>query len=532
MRVNLPIPPAWRQALACLVLALLAVLFLYRDTAIAMVEIWHRSETYAHAFVVPPISLWLIWRQRSRLAQLQPSPAWGFLIAVAACACIWLLGELVFAHSMTQLALVGMLVFVVPAVLGLDISRLIAFPLGFLFFAVPMGDFMTPYLMEWTADFTVSALRLSGIPVYREGQDFVIPSGNWSVVEACSGIRYLMASVMVGTLFAYLNFNALKKRVLFVFVAFFLPILANWFRAYFIVMLGHFSGNKLAVGADHLVYGWVFFGIIMLAMFMVGARWSDPEQPVNAYGPVPGLTSSRALAPQWGTVLVVLALLCLPIRALTFLDNQNGAAEIQLRAPDLTAQGWQPVALPAHEWVPKYEKSAASRQQTYRKADLSGNDRAVTLFVAYYRAQSYQSKLISSGNELTRSQDQDWATVSQNVGHLQLHGISLPLRSAELRGRRVVDAGGMGHPQRLAVRYLFWVDGRLTSKDATAKLYGALSRLQGRGDDGAAIFVSAEQDEMGSADVLVEEFLRDNWGKLTQMLQLARDSAHNEALAR
>ncbi|TNY03004.1 archaeosortase/exosortase family protein, partial [Escherichia coli] len=70
--------------------------------------------------------------------------------------------------------------------------RRIAFPLGFLFFAVPFGDFLTPWLMERTADFTVVALRASGIPVFREGLEFIIPSGSWSVVQACSGIRYLM----------------------------------------------------------------------------------------------------------------------------------------------------------------------------------------------------------------------------------------------------------------------------------------------------------------------------------------------------
>ena len=56
---------------------------------------------------------------------------------------------------------------------------------------MPFGEFALPQMMEWTANFTVLALRLSGIPVFREGLQFVIPSGNWSVVEACSGVRYL-----------------------------------------------------------------------------------------------------------------------------------------------------------------------------------------------------------------------------------------------------------------------------------------------------------------------------------------------------
>ena len=79
---------------------------------------------------------------------------------------------------------------------------------------------MMPKLMEWTAWFTVLALRASGIPVYQEGLQFVIPSGNWSVVEACSGIRYIIASVTVGTLFAYLNYVTLRRRLIFIAISF------------------------------------------------------------------------------------------------------------------------------------------------------------------------------------------------------------------------------------------------------------------------------------------------------------------------
>ncbi len=93
-------------------------------------------------------------------------------------------------------------------VFGNDVTRRILYPLAFLFFAVPAGDFLMPTLMDHTADFTVMALRLSGVPVFREGNYFTIPSGNWSVVEACSGLRYLIASITLGVLFAYLNYRA------------------------------------------------------------------------------------------------------------------------------------------------------------------------------------------------------------------------------------------------------------------------------------------------------------------------------------
>ena len=185
------------------------------------------------------------------------------------------MGELTAVNALTQFALVATLILAIISTLGISVSRQIAFPLAFLLLSVPVGDFMMPKLMEWTAWFTVLALRASGIPVYQEGLQFVIPSGNWSVVEACSGIRYIIASVTVGTLFAYLNYVTLRRRLIFIAISFIVPVFANWLRAYMIVMIGHLSGNKLAVGVDHLIYGWVFFGIVIMAMFAIGARWSE-----------------------------------------------------------------------------------------------------------------------------------------------------------------------------------------------------------------------------------------------------------------
>jgi exosortase len=131
-------------------------------------------------------------------------------------------------------------------------------------------------------DFTVLALQATGIPVYREGNQFTIPSGNWSVVEACSGVRYLLASFMVGTLFGYLTYRSTRRRWIFAAISIAVPIFANWVRAYLIVLLGHLSGNKLAVGADHLIYGWVFFGVVVGLMYAVGTLWAEPEGPIKA----------------------------------------------------------------------------------------------------------------------------------------------------------------------------------------------------------------------------------------------------------
>ena len=60
-----------------------------------------------------------------------------------------------------------------------------------------------------------------------------------------------------------------------------MPIVANWLRAYMIVMIGHLSNNKLAVGVDHIIYGWVFFGLVMLLLFWVGSFWQESPRPLQ-----------------------------------------------------------------------------------------------------------------------------------------------------------------------------------------------------------------------------------------------------------
>ncbi|HZX31541.1 MAG TPA: exosortase A, partial [Rhodocyclaceae bacterium] len=239
------------------------------------------SETFAHGFLVVPIVLWLVWRQRDELAGLSPCPDHRALWAVLPIGLLWLAGSLVGSNAASQFALVALAATAVWALLGRQVARRLAFPLGFLFFAVPCGEFLLPVLMEWTARFTVLGLRLTGVPVYREGLDFVIPSGNWSVVEACSGIRYLIASVMVGTLFAYLNFRSIKRRLAFVAISAAVPLVANWVRAYLIVMIGHLSGNRLAHGVDHLIYGWVFFGVVVGLLLLAGSRFREEGGAVS-----------------------------------------------------------------------------------------------------------------------------------------------------------------------------------------------------------------------------------------------------------
>lgn len=523
-----PVPPAppaaprthaWRHALAPLVLLLAAIGLAFFDSFRAMEAIWSRSETFAHAYVVPPIALWLIWRQRAALAVQSPRPSPWLLFPFGLLALAWLVGQLVAVNAVTQLAATALLVLAVSLLLGVRVARVILFPLAYLFFAVPIGEFMIPPLMQGTADFTVAALRLSGIPVYREGLQFMIPSGSWSVVEACSGVRYLMASFMVGSLFAYLNYTSTKRRVIFALVSLAVPVIANWLRAYMIVMLGHVSGNQLAVGADHLVYGWVFFGVVITIVFLIGARWAEDPAPLPQPSPVQWQAAAAGWRP-WHVAVLAALLAALPQLALVVIDRGESTAEPRLAlAASSLAGNWRDAGTDGTAFKPTFRNPSAELLARFVADDATA---PVAVYLGYYRRQDAGRKLVSSDNVLVTSKDRRWNPVESRQRTVALpDGRALDVRETTLLQ---IGSASAAERERLVAWQFYWVNGTLTASDHGAKLLGAWHRLLGRGDDGAAIVLYAPDSPAQPAEAALKRFASANLAAIERALDATRSA--------
>ncbi len=460
----------------------LAVVFVFFDTARSMAHVWQRSATFSHGFVVVPIALWLAWRRRAALAAVPLRPSWPALGLVAAAGFGWLLGHLADAAVVQHFALVLMVQAAVLAACGPHFVRVLAFPLAFLLFAVPFGEAFVPVLMDWTADFTVFALKLTGIPVYREGNFFVIPSGQWSVVEACSGIRYLIASLMAGTLYAYLVYRSGWRRLLFVAAAVAVPIVANWLRAYLIVLIGHLSGNELAVDVDHLIYGWLFFGIVIALLFWVGARFR--ESPVDAPRPVAALAPARQTVPLRTVATPALAAVVIAGGFVPLAAHLEQPPQVGTPARIEPAQGWSEVDAAAH-WQPRFAGSAARLQQTFER-----DGERVFVDVAWYDGRRREPGLVSSANVLVAEDDARWRLIARGRTEVAAGSASLPVRTAQVGG-----ADG-----RFGVLWWYWIDGQLVAADTWAKAYVVASRLRGRAGAGAAVFVFGAPAEGAARD--------------------------------
>jgi exosortase A len=489
-------------------LALLIPLLVYFPTAHSIVAIWNRSETFAHGYIILPISLWLIWQRRRTLENMTVAPFWPAFVLLAACGFGWLLADLGDVQIVRQYAFVAMLPLTALAILGQRIARTIAFALVFILFAVPFGEIFIDPLIGVTANFTVDALRWTGIPVLREGNSFTIPSGNWSVVEACSGVRYLISSFTLGCLYAYLTYRSRWRQALFVLLSALVPIAANGARAYMIVMMGHLSGMTMAVGVDHLIYGWVFFGIVMFLLFWIGSFWREDHKPGRAQiaplqppaEPAP-VSTARLCAAALG---VAACIGIWPAYALYLQRAEFNPAPAQLTAVNAN---W-PARAAFADWAPAFSPPNAELQRFYEK-----DGRRVGLSVLYYRNQNAGSQLISSTNRLAAGHDGGWRQFDSALRTEPVGGDTLRLREGMLSG-----ATG-----RMLVWHWYWIDGQRTSSDYVGKALQVRQKFFHGSDDGAAVMLFAPYDENpDEARAALRAFLRDNLGAVDAVLAANR----------
>jgi EpsI family protein len=296
----------------------------------------------------------------------------------------------------------------------------------------------------------------------------------------------MIASVMVGTIYAAVAYRSAGRRAAFLAASILVPIVANWLRAYMIVMLAHLTNNKLAVGVDHIIYGWMFFGLVMLLLFWVGSFWreDDASDGVRSHrsAHIPAQAASDAdLRRLFAAALaaVVVAGLWLPIESVVARPASSAVPILPAVAGE---GGWVPSAQKLTAWKPHYTGFASAVDQTFQKGD-----RAVGLYVAYFRNQEKGRELVTSGNVLVTKLDWTWRELATGKDQVVWGGARVPVHRAEIAGPDL----------HLEVYRLYWINGAITSSDYAAKAMIAWSKLRGRGDDSALILMYTRQSAPG-----------------------------------
>lgn len=486
----------WRQALFALSAVIVGLCAIFWGTVSQMVETWYVSATFNHGFMIIPICLWLVWDRREAIEKYMPKPDFRGLIVIAACVVAWTGASAAGVQSGMQFALVGMIQGAVFTVLGWRLVRAMFFPLGFLFFAVPFGDFLIPTLQDLTAVMVVEGLRLISIPVYIDGVFLSIPTGNFEVAEACSGVRFLIATMALGTLFANLSFRTSLRRSIIIFLAIAVPLVANGIRAFGIVYIAHVTDHTVAVGVDHLVYGWIFFAFVTIVLLAIGMTFRETDGDNSIYMPAdedrqPGRYSTPK-GMVAGTVASLAVAFAGPAYSGIMLDHGIAKIAAPLAAP-ATGKGWQAVGRSTTPWRPAFAGADAELMTSFRKATTD-----VHMYLAYYTHQRQGAELVNSAN--TFIDEVNWQRASSSFSKILVGGDQQTVKETRLLGRR---------KGRLVWEF-YWIGGHFTADRYEAKAYEAVAKLLGTNQAAAAIVVAADyHDSPADAARVLQDFMAD-----------------------
>lgn len=300
------------------VLAGIAILVVvaYSHSYASMWALWQTSD-HRHGLLVFPIAAFLVWRLRWEIAEQTIAADIRALPVLAIAAVAWALARLAGIQVLEHLLVLAMIPASVFALMGPSVFRTLLFPLAFLMLAVPVGDALVPYLMVITADISMLLFDLTGISVVREGQYFSLHGGDFVVADVCSGNRYLITGVMVSLLFGYLAYTSVQKRLILLFVTAAALILTNGIRAFIVMAVASATDMQVLGGRDHIYFGWLLFGIVMILILWIGARYEDmPEGASEEQKKAVVAEASHAALPIIAALgLVMLAVTVKPLQA-------------------------------------------------------------------------------------------------------------------------------------------------------------------------------------------------------------------------
>ncbi|MHB8257933.1 MAG: VPLPA-CTERM-specific exosortase XrtD [Acidiferrobacterales bacterium] len=269
----------WKESLSVwlFLLGMAALIgFIFSSGLTLMVRWWHQP-AYSYGYLIPFITLFLIWQKKDQLERIPFDGSWWGIIVVAMGVLLFLAGELSTLLNVIQYAFLVVTVGVVLATLGWRAFKVVWVPLTILVFMIPLPNFLffnlTQQLQLISSHLGVWVIRLFNIPVFLQGNVIDLGVFKLQVARACSGLRYLFPLMTLGYIAAYFFKGSLWKRVLIFLSSIPITVLMNSFRVGMIGILVNYWGISMAQGFLHAFEGWVVFmaciGIIIGEMWVL-----------------------------------------------------------------------------------------------------------------------------------------------------------------------------------------------------------------------------------------------------------------------
>ena len=301
-----------------------------------IITLWRHSfddGTYSHAYLIPIISLYLFYiaQKTGKLTfRKRTSP---FATVIFALSCISL-----FLTSNAQISLgywCSLLALLVTSINMLyRFNGYIVFPSIFFIFILPVWGVLTPLLQNISVKAVTLLMSLTGIPTFVENQLITIPAGVFEIAGGCSGLRYIIVSLAISSLFIFLYINTFKKALGFFTLAILGAFITNWLRITLLILIGEYTNMESSLMEDHNTFGWYLFIPFMMILFWWGNNIIDIDLTApqsNAQSTAKNSSTTQVEAsPSKLSLVVCLSLLCFSSTSLSSMlvpDDDNNITD-------------------------------------------------------------------------------------------------------------------------------------------------------------------------------------------------------------
>ena len=446
--------------LAIVIGALALTALLYWPTSLEIAELWQDNDRrlYTHGWLVLAVTVWLIWRDRARLASIRMTPPTAGWCLVAIVSIGWLVSFNAGLLAVTTLGMPLLALTAIWATAGVEVARRVAFAVLYLYFALPVWELLNPLLQSLTTFVNLWLAQVVGIPAAMEGNIIYIPAGSFEIAGGCSGLHFLIVALAIAALQGEIDRDDLRSRALLLGIAAALALMTNWLRVFIIIVAGHLTEMQhFLVKVDHYYFGWFLF-VFALGFYLhvssrvphaartVPSKSKAAEQPARGRPMIAAVLSGAALAlgPTW---------------------LYAGIAKIEptgQQSPP-TLESWSGPSLYLSDWRPLFENSDEEFLAAYHHEAMGD----VALYRATYHSQRQGKELRGYFSTVLGAQYQAKASHQREV---EAGGRIFTLSEQ-------IAAGANGHD--LLIWSLFTIDGKTDPMGFSSQLaYGVRSLLR------------------------------------------------------
>lgn len=285
----------WKESIILwsgMAVAAAMLIFIYYEGLEYMVELWGTREEYGHGYIIPFITLFLIWQKSDKLEMMKFNGSWLGVAVTLFGLFLYYAGELSSLYTIVQYAFVLAVFGVALSLMGREPFKLILVPLIILLFMIPLPNFifnnLSSQLQLISSEIGVAVIRLFDISVFLEGNVIDLGVYKLQVVEACSGLNYLFPLMTLAFISAYFFTGSFWKKAIIFLSSIPITIFMNSFRIGAIGVTVEYWGPEMAEGVLHDFEGWVVFmgciAILIAEMWVLAHIGKDKLPLREAFG--------------------------------------------------------------------------------------------------------------------------------------------------------------------------------------------------------------------------------------------------------